>query len=129
MKLILSSIRLIPPKQKINTYIKYIGRADAEDKWLKESYPETTSEDTDIDYETVEPAERHCSDNEFECVSDHKCIPLEKYCDHSNDCDDHSDESSCATTATPVSGNADANVDGSGVVTEGDGFTGCMEFE
>lgn len=69
-------------------------------------------------------AERHCSDNEFECVSDHKCIPLESYCDYTNDCDDGSDESSCAATVTPVD-DADVRsesnfVDGSGVVTEGD---------
>lgn len=125
---------------------KIIGRADAEDKWLKESYPETTSEsendfvekddDEDSDYETVDPAVSHCSSKEFECVSDQKCIPIEKYCDYTTDCDDGSDESSCTTTASPVDSEADArsetnDVDGSGVVTEGDGvlLAGCLEFK
>lgn len=116
-----------------------IGRADAEDKWLKETYPETTSESEndfldekddevdDNDYEPIELIERHCSDNEFECISDHKCISLEKYCDYTIDCDDGSDENSCATTINAVPSETDINftesnyVDGSGV-TEGDGF-------
>lgn len=39
-----------------------------------------------------------CDDIEFECKSDHKCIPLESFCDGVRDCVDESDESSCATT-------------------------------
>lgn len=38
-----------------------------------------------------------CDDIEFECKSDHKCIPLENYCDGVAHCNDKSDESSCAT--------------------------------
>lgn len=37
-----------------------------------------------------------CSDIEFECLSDHKCIPIERYCDRKNDCADESDETTCA---------------------------------
>lgn len=107
-----------------------IGRADAEDKWLKETYPEKDDDD-DNDYETLEPVEHHCSENEFECISDHKCIPSEKQCDYKNDCDDGSDESVCGTTVSDVVPDADVNtesndVDGSG--TEGDGFTGWVVF-
>lgn len=111
-----------------------IGRADAEDKWLKESYPETTSEsendfNEDNDYEPIEPAEHHCSEIEFECSSDRKCIPLDKQCDNQNDCDDNSDESACTTTANPIESETDFkygnnDVDGSG--GQGDGFTGWV---
>lgn len=39
-----------------------------------------------------------CDDVEFECGSDHRCIPLESYCDGRYDCVDKSDEMMCATT-------------------------------
>lgn len=45
-----------------------------------------------------EPFSFICDDIEFECKSDHKCIPLESYCNGETDCADESDESSCATT-------------------------------
>lgn len=37
-----------------------------------------------------------CSDVEFECRIDHRCIPIEGYCDGINDCADESDELTCA---------------------------------
>lgn len=40
----------------------------------------------------------YCDDIEFECKSDHKCIPLDWYCNGQIDCDDESDEQTCATT-------------------------------
>lgn len=40
----------------------------------------------------------YCDDIEFECKSDHKCIPLESYCNEIIDCDDESDEQTCAST-------------------------------
>lgn len=39
-----------------------------------------------------------CDDIEFECASDHRCIPIENYCDGKNDCADESDELTCAST-------------------------------
>lgn len=39
-----------------------------------------------------------CDDIEFECASDHHCIPIESYCDGTNDCADESDELTCAST-------------------------------
>lgn len=41
---------------------------------------------------------RACHDTEFECHSDHVCIPLDQFCDNVKDCDDGSDETKCATT-------------------------------
>lgn len=54
--------------------------------------------DKDLFPDDDEPFSFICDDIEFECKSDHKCIPLESYCNGENDCADESDESSCATT-------------------------------
>lgn len=39
-----------------------------------------------------------CEATEFECGSDHRCIPIESYCDGNYDCNDKSDEMTCAVT-------------------------------
>lgn len=38
----------------------------------------------------------NCSDIEFECQTNHLCIPIESYCDGRIDCSDESDELTCA---------------------------------
>lgn len=66
------------------------GNGDTDDDNIfdnKDAFP-----DTDETFSLI------CDDVEFECKSDHKCIPIESYCDGQKDCDDESDESSCATT-------------------------------
>ena len=37
-------------------------------------------------------AKLECTDEEFECVADNKCLPLTWRCDHTVDCSDGSDE-------------------------------------
>lgn len=38
-----------------------------------------------------------CADVEFECQSNHHCVPIESFCDGKNDCADESDELRCAS--------------------------------
>lgn len=53
--------------------------------------------------------ERSCQDTEFQCKSDHFCIPLDLYCDGFYNCADYSDEANCATTPRiPYSNRTDA---------------------
>lgn len=65
---------------------------------IKKNITTTQKNDIDILYSDSElygPLSLICEDFEFECRSDHQCIPLEKYCDGKNDCADESDELMC----------------------------------
>lgn len=56
-------------------------------------YYDFNGDELDLD----ESASLFCSDVEFECRNNHRCIPIESYCDGVNDCADESDELKCAT--------------------------------
>lgn len=104
--------------QKRNYYQTIKGRADAEDKWEQENNATNQGEDGEDFFEGEEEEDdeddedededdednngnnydtisKNCSDEEFECVKDLKCIPSEKYCDYVTDCADGSDEAKC----------------------------------
>lgn len=58
------------------------------------TWPPQSGYDSDLDWN--KPIGSICMDIEFECMSDHSCIPLENYCDGKNDCTDKSDEQMCS---------------------------------
>lgn len=49
---------------------------------------------SDDELDTVQPP--FCRDVEFECQSNHHCIPIESFCNGKIDCSDKSDELMCA---------------------------------
>lgn len=97
-----------------NNNLQIKGRAEEEERRRQEHIEEEMAreldEDDDDDVEdedeyddnNVIDVNRNCADQEFECVSDQKCISLDKYCNYIVDCLDGSDEESCAITPGPI---------------------------
>lgn len=65
------------------------------DTFSRDETSSTSTQKPDIDNDTIS---LFCQDIEFECTSNHRCIPIESYCDGKNDCTDGSDELTCATS-------------------------------
>ncbi|XP_061196173.1 dorsal-ventral patterning tolloid-like protein 1 [Saccostrea echinata] len=55
-----------------------------------------------------------CGGQDFQCQN-HKCVDYSWVCDGDNDCGDGSDERTCTTTTTPISGSGTAHPISSGV--------------
>lgn len=99
-----NNIILNPPKKKKKNHNK--GRADEEERRIIEDNIAAKENDDDQDEPEIDEFEyyeneRICPDYEFECISDQKCISMEKRCNYVVDCLDGSDESMCAITPTP----------------------------
>lgn len=78
------------------------GEGDLEDDDDEDEEDEDELDKIGIDNEHKATGEdeyfdgRTCRDTEFECHSNHACIPLDQYCDQVKNCADGSDEANCA---------------------------------
>lgn len=88
------SIRAITEEESLNRSTSTTSKPadDAGEKDIDTLFTDEFDLDLDASFSL------NCDDIEFECKSDHRCIPIESYCDGKIDCDDESDETMCAST-------------------------------